>query len=507
MKKIFISTALIVLIVALLFPVTLLSREVKWKIKSTVTWTIKGNFNLYYQLPELQYALAKGSPYPLKGIQVRVSAAEQGIGKWNTWPDVTTASDGSFKVTNEKDQTKRKFRVEFRFHSDELEIRHENSTEELFSKDAKWYTAYETDDFFDAGTINLGTFIFRENAKLDVGAFEPRRHAEIWIVAKAAIDYFKTFGSAYEYKSTNYHSKQIKIKYPHDDTKAFGDVTASYSNPLNGVIYLYRNSSGSNDHFDVATIYHEMMHIWAYEHNSWPNGGEIDLMFAIVSQKYGHDSHGFTNNKVAFHEGFAEYASDELCLALFPKSNSVSTASSSTTYVTGIHYHEARLPYNRDRLNEGVASPGDDGSSKITSIDKMQTHDAGWWSYLHILTTLGLEAKTFSRSIISTSTSYAKVFNTQTFGCTNCFIGTQYGANQTGSCTLTKQISFKDVLKVFNSNSSAGYSTALGTDDMKLDKFIQRAKAILGLSTKDADTYIRLADPSGNLQPYDALCK
>jgi hypothetical protein len=487
------------LLTALIIPVSIYAKDHK-----NVKWTIKGKFGLYYQLPELQYAMAMGKPFPLKGIQVRVSAAEKGIGVWNSWPDVTTNSDGSFTVTNDKNQWQRKFKVEFRFHSDELEIRHENSTAELFSKDAKWYTAYDKGDFFEAGTIDLEHFIFRDNAFEDMGEWEPRRHAEIWIVAKASIDYLKSYGSAYAY------TKQVKIKYPHDDAaiKIDGlfdkDVTSSYANPLNGVIYLYK--SETEDHFDVHSIYHEMMHIWAYEHNASMNGGETALIKAIVAQ---HESHGFTTNKVSFHEGFAEYAADELCLALFPSCNCATVPSSGTSGSTttaweeGTHYHSVRLPFNRDQLNEGVNQPGNNGSSKLTSLSKMQTHDAGWWSFLHILTTEGLEAKNFSRSIKNTSTESSA----STFKCTSCFIGTEYGAHQTGGCTLSRRITFKDVLRTFISDESAGYSKNLNSDDMYIDKFLKRLKAIQGISTKDIDTYYKLSDPADKTQPFEAWCK
>src|SRR6188474_1000207 len=95
------------------------------------TWKVKGSFAIDPQFPELTYRTAIGYSYPPKGIKVKISAKEKGIGIWNEWATVTTDENGNFSLSKEKDGTDRAFRIEFKFESDDLEIRHSNSENSL----------------------------------------------------------------------------------------------------------------------------------------------------------------------------------------------------------------------------------------------------------------------------------------------------------------------------------------------------------------------------------------
>lgn len=458
------------------------------------TWKIRGKFVIRHQIPELQDMYGDAGGAILHGITVKISAKEKGIGIWNEWGEVKTGPEGKFSLTMEKDATQRAFKIEFKFDNpDLLEIRHEESTDPL-QKKVKWYTAYNKDEWHSAGTLDVGDLIFRDGGHEDMGSWEPRRHAEIWVVARSVIDYVNGLGSKYEFTS------QLKIKYPNTS----GPATSSYANPANKVVYIYRMDGlpkdgviRDSDHFfDIPTIIHEIMHIWAYQHSK----GEMELAEALFEHQA---THGFepalseswwtdflesvlgrgklTWEAVAWQEGFAEYAADKLLEELY-------------------NYPKV-LPYNRPQLLEGVGIPGCPGSDVIDNLNKIQNHDAGWWQVFHILSFPGIGAIELTRSPSQTNDAKELCNSTRT----NLYAYYAYGAHQTGGCAAP-DITFKDILEVCLASPSDGYDSDIGKDDMTIENYLTRAKKILHLSSTDKEIFKDLCDPVGSMQPHAAWC-
>ena len=415
------------------------------------TWSVTGQLSVEHQLSELQ-AKYGGKSY-LKGIKVKVSAKEKifGVwGTWNSWGEEITSSSGSFSVTKTKNCNPRRFKAEVKFQSDDLEVRYQYSTSDPLT-DVKWYTIYEeTEGEHDAGTLSLGEKTFSSSGRQDLNDWEARRHADIWVLYQLAIEYVASLGSDYQFTT------QIKVKYPHDGI-AGDNVETSYANPTTKVIYIVKNSV--KDCFNTPTLLHELGHIWAYNHTT----GEICLTETLLSNG---STHGLVDDPcTAFHEGFADWWMDKMTEALFGTS--------------------PPLPYNRAYLSTGGLG------TALTSLSLMQRHDDGWISVFHTLTTKDLHRYTFKESGSSVTSPYIEI-KPITIMTTNC---------------SSPDLSFKNVLRVFNEDASAGYPSKLSRDDTTIDAFLTRVEKILSSFTSDhRDLYKDLVDPSKTVQPSEKLC-
>ena len=143
------------------------------------------------------------------------------------------------------------------------------------------------------------------------------------------------------------------------------------------------------------------------------------------------------------------------------------------------------LPYNRAYLSTGGLG------TALTSLSLMQRHDDGWISVFHTLTTKDLHRYTFKESGSSVTSPYIEI-KPITIMTTNC---------------SSPDLSFKNVLRVFNEDASAGYPSKLSRDDTTIDAFLTRVEKILSSFTSDhRDLYKDLVDPSKTVQPSEKLC-
>lgn len=411
-------------------------------------WTVKGKLQVDHDLPGLPGTYDKSA---LGNVEIKVSAKEKVFGTWgtwNAWPTVRTDSAGAFTVRNTKNCDGRRFKVEVRFKDSELEVRHETSTSSV--EKVKWYTIVdETSGEHAAGTTDLGTKTFASTGAHDLDDAEARAHADIWFVYKKAIAKAASYGSDYAFTT------QIKVKYPHNSAVANDSAEASYANPTTKVIYIFRSNDGTQDHKDVGTLLHEMGHIWAYNHSS----GEICLTESLVMTQNTHDL--VDDHCVAFHEGWAEFFSNEMTRALFGG--------------------DKLLPHGRPRLNAGL------NGVALTSKSLMQRHDGGWWSVFHTLSTPSLHKYDFGTPGGTTPAGSIAVKSVLPFGCTS------------------PDISFKEVMSVFNPGGS--YTAKISRGETTIEGFLNRAAARLtDLSEDDAETIETLVDPASSVQPSSELC-
>ncbi len=419
-------------------------------------WTVSGTLRVEYaRLAEM--AAREGGTAPLANVRVKVSARSKVLGvwgTWNKWEKTRGDGDGRFTVGKRKNCGDRQFKVEVKFEDDDLEIRHETATSSLTK--VKWYEAVQDADngrVRTSSTVNLGTLTFRPGGGAELGDFEARRHAELWGLYHLVFDHLAAKGPKFAFKS------RVKIKYPHNSLLAPDAVEASYVNPTTEVMYIYRSRDGSEDHFTVETLLHELGHRWAFERFR----GELCLTLDLITSG---DTHDLADDPcVAFHEGFAKYFQQQLENELFGEAPD--------------------LPYNRARLDAGVGFP----PTALTSIDLLQRFDEGWWT---VLTSITLPA-----------------IHRYDYGTADRAVGTGRIAERTlvpRFCS-PPSISFKNLLRVFEPKSSAGYPEYLDRGDTTLDGFLTRADAILGsMDADDRNLFMVLADPASSLQPADLLC-
>jgi len=413
------------------------------------SYTVSGKVRVNHQLNELQDAYGTS---PLRGIQVRISGKAKVLGTWgwyNSWDTVTTNDEGEFSLTKSKWCYDRRFKVEVKFDDSELEVRHATSTTSLTK--VLWYVVEDetASEAHDANTenINLGTFTFGSTGQHDLNETEPRAHADIWVAYKDVINLMKDYGSKYEFTS------QIKVKYPHDGIVEDG-IEGNYANPLTQVIYIISNSS--SDSFNMGTLFHELMHVWAYQHST----GESVLATYLIAHG---TTHGFVSNPaISFHEGFASYGNEELQAALYGES----------TY----------LPYSREGMT---------GTKDFFSLEDLELHDDGVLSALRLLSLDDVTDYEFGEEYIS--------------GTYDTYV-TEKQLMFLASCDAP-DLSFKQVLRVFSTKASAGYDDVIDADEMNVTDFYTRAADILNdFSEDDASTYLELTDPESTLQPEDAYC-
>lgn len=263
----------------------------------TCTYTVSGRLLVRHQLGKLVDIFGETSP--LAGVQVRVSTERLSSLGWTgytRWSVVRTDSEGYFSASRTTICDERRPRIEVKFDDHDMEIRHETSTSSIVK--VKWYTVMIDDKIIGAGESLYDGLVFEEGAPLALGDFEPRRHADIWVLYHQIAEYMAMY--SYPFRS------KIKIKYPHDGITADGPEE-SYANPLNGVIYIVKNDR-QDDGRSINTMIHELMHIWLYDYSQ--NEHRMSTYLATHREE---GTHGITERAfVAFHEGFAEHAAQHL---------------------------------------------------------------------------------------------------------------------------------------------------------------------------------------------------
>jgi hypothetical protein len=408
-------------------------------------WKVSGKISSLNLLSELKTKF--GSKSYLENLEVKVSAKEKVLGIWgtfNAWDVVRTNSSGSFTASNNKNCDERRFKVEVRFNDDDLEIHWEKSTQ-ILNKDVLWYTVHdETSGEHPASVVNLGEFTFGTN-KLDLDDYDAHHHADIWQVYHMAIDHFKGMSSEIAFKN------KIKVKYPHDSA-IVGSNESSYANPITHHIYIHKDAT--TDHFNLTTLYHELFHIWVYDHFS----GEGCLTESLVLTG---NTHGIVNDPcVAFNEGAAQWGMLQLKQALFE--------------IT------PPLPYSRQNL----------ASSGATNLGLVQRLDNGWQSLLSTITLPDLNKYNFNGS-----STYIGLLSPVPSNCS------------------TPSNGFRKVLRVFLENPDVGYPKLLSKNETTIESFLTRADAILTnfgtASVSDLQVrnlYRDLADTSKTTQPSNVLC-
>ena len=424
MKK---SLVLLILF-AMLMPSALLAKR---------TWKLRGTLKAKHLMPLLS---GKYGTSALKNVEVRVKGSykitKKKWGPYGSWGTVRTNSSGVFSLTKKKSKKARRFKVEVKFEDKKVLV-----------KKSKWITVYSSSRSHNGPSVDFGHLIFKEGGRGELGKRTPRVHADIWVAAHLLVRKMASYG--YPYKS------KLRVKYP-SNTVAKDSAESSFANPATKVINLFRAKNGSRDHADVRTLYHEAMHIWAYQH-CW---GELGLAMRLLIER---TTHGLVKKSfVAFHEGFAEFGKDVLVKKIF-------------------NVVDAEKPYTRHYLNNDVPY------QPITNLDKLNRHDYGWRSIFHMLILNNLEMYS---------------------------VGTKSSPNQKFAYTVSirkkrydsPRLNFRDILKSFQKAKSKGYKSVIKKKEMSLTPYLKRLAAICpGFKKKHIKAIKEVLNPAGTKQPADVF--
>lgn len=463
------------------------------------TWIINGDIKVRHELQEVKDAFTETGP--LGGILVQVSAKQKALGvwsPWNSWANVITDSSGHFEVKNEKSDNKRRFKIEVKFKSDELKIFGAHSallrtvlgsllalltnaqlTGIIFIQILKlvsrilykteWHKIYEEGDNIEHnhGTVNLpvaGELIFEAGGKHSLGEDEPRKHAQIWFIYSKTFKFLKDLGQEIPY------TRPVAIKYPHhnplfDLNLPIGNITisnvieASYTDPANQIIYLIENSDHSEFRLDI--MIHELMHIWMFRRTR----GELTLAWQNTVHGGVHnlpEEHSY----VSFHEGFAEWSSNQAQRQLFKVERP-------TVYEK---FDDVGLPFSRKGLRD----------NELTSLAEADRNEFAWISLFNMMVTNNLHKFDFNGAL--------------------GFVEDNFTPNPLQACSSPFIIT-RDVLRVVSANPDRGIDENITKDEMTIDGFLNRALALIpSLTEAHTGLYKRLLDPNDTVNPHDILC-
>jgi hypothetical protein len=219
----------------------------------------------------------------------------------------------------------------------------------------------------------------------------------------------------------------------------------SYANPITNHIYI------EADDLDEDTLVHELMHVWAYQHSTGEDGLAVELLA-------NGSTHGLVDESyVAFHEGFAEYAKDELLGALYG--------------------HDTGLPYSREKLGAGI------NGVPLQTIARLQRHDDGWRSVFRTLTLSPLNLYDFLDPYAGTLSSTYVVRR-----------------DLARVCDGIPGLDFADILLAFESNAGRGLPDDITTGEMTVEGFLERlAVTDTDMDDADADAFLELLKPGATV--------
>lgn len=461
-----------------------------------VVWTLRGRINVVPQLadvaPLATVSTSFGNAAPLAGVKVQVSAKQFGADPtWDEWGETTTDADGNFEVRHTKNETKRLFRVRVQFKSDRLRIYPPNDSllkkfvdvasllvpggvltslataaaqealEQLLEQstrvlyDVKWITARQDSDGDKRSgpVVDFGNVNFRAGGSQELGGFTERRHAEIWLVASRGMNLIEGLGD-FGFRG----DRSVAFLYPHENPVIGDGIESSYCNPHNDIVYLVRNSQ--IDHFNVDTILHELVHLWAYQHTS---GEEKLATYLLV---HGSTHTGRVARWVAWHEAFAEAVSNEITRQLLGTRSTVYRA-----------FTAERRPLSRPYLN-GL------GIRTLADVDQFEF---GWLSAFGLL---------LCPDVCSLDMTGSGPYATDTTP----------GVQPTGftMCRAPK-FTLGDLLRVV-AHAPDGKDGGLDKTEMTLGLFLRRCVDVVAKFTSThADAYLKILDPAETRQPSELL--
>ncbi|MFY0563766.1 hypothetical protein ACN28E_07960 [Archangium lansingense] len=453
-------------------------------------WTIKGRLLVRTEFPEVAKAL--GEDLPLAGVRVKVSAKEIGADPtWDEWGEDITDANGNFCINKDKDKSKRRFQVRVLFKDqDFLKIypandgpisKLINTTAHLMpggavlqvstgldpavleeflgaasrlTYDVDWITVHEDKDKDHEkgpGVVDLHDLVFKSGAGAERSGLDQRRHADLWCLARILRDKLAGMGPGLGY----IEKKPLAIKYPHKSPLIADGSETAYADPANDVVFLVRNSV--RDNFDLETVSHELLHLWAYQHSS----GELGLAWQLFI-------HGTTHvgrqkkTWTAFHEAFAAVAQAELRRQLFNEGATIGGVEAK------------RRPFTRGYLK----------SQGVNFLAEMEHFEIGWISLFNLLL-----CRQVCELDMNGADTYAVTSVTRNPLC------------------VAPRISFADLLGVFLPQAPIEFHTELRTDQMTFSTFLNRLSAAMPdrFTSRHRDAYLAIIDPNGTAQPADLL--
>jgi hypothetical protein len=370
---------------------------------------------------------------PLKGVAVKVEY-QQGVGLWRDLGETTTAADGRFTVSSAERPRDRSFRVKVRLKSADLSVRsHVN---------ADWDSVYQQNSTSQGGLVGL-TLVFggraasANGARSELDDEKNRERAELWALARQLLDRLDALGQPFGQRLIRPFRVEIVSPAASDE---------SWAGPARRDVHIVPKAT-------INAIFHEIMHIWAYDHTRFLFGGQAGLIGSAVSGLSTHEPSEKTST--AFHEGFASFAAAQML---------------TETFGCGIP-----RPLNRLGLVR----------SQVFSLADVAHSDDGWRSVFATLTTPNLHEFSFGAAGDNGASFIQPIVDPPP-----------------GDSPFT---SFQSILGLFGAADVDGAKRRMDRGDMRsVEAFLDRVIAVFrGKFVGTKDQYLRLFDPGETVEPAE----
>ena len=434
-------------------------------------WTISGRLRV-------RESEIDGEPHdrPLKGIEVKVSARDTTIAPWTSWGTVRTDADGDFTLHEANNGKSRFLRVRARLVGGDLEV-NDSKLDDLASfdlLDENWRTVWESNGQARGPRRIDRHSRLRCRQPFDLGDPTLRRQALIWYVLRTAIDRLEDEDPWFAMNG------KIAAIYPAHVVSDLLGPSQSYANGLTRMIYLNQGQPDTHWHPDV--VLHEFMHLWNYDHNTGTTNWVGALCSGRGNLQADLSTHGYQENpNVAFHEGFAYWASNALLHELW-----------------GLRLNK---PFNRREIaaNQGLTTlemveqsdQGVESALRLLRCDERQ----GWWSHL-----FGT-SETYPDNQPDDNANGVPDYPDE--------VGVKKRLDGRQVPSSPNSLSLWDILRTFRATPADGWSTdwQVGNVDYGVVRFIDRAVDIHNLGEDVRLMLKRCIDPLATDEPYEALPK
>ena len=400
----------------------MLEAEAEDELGGRCTWRVKGRLMVRENATTGDFR-----DRPLAGMDVRIYGSLLNNGGFGIWGTVRTNSQGYYSLAKRKSCSRRKLRVRARFRGHELTINEPGASD--------WMRIYESTSTRRSGTLDLGSRKFSLTSYGALRDWGNIQRATFWYTLKTVMDRMKSENSWFAFDRT------VRVRYP-----AWTTNGKSWADGISSTAYI---ATGDGE---IETVLHEVMHLWNYQHNY----GTTNWLRAVLGDG---STHGLQEEpNVAFHEGFAAWAQEELRHEIWGNGKP--------------------RPVTRWHL----------GQRELASLSRLERNGAGVRWGLRLLTTPSI---------------YRYVFGTRhsdRYGTVVDRVAYPEG------CPSAPQVDFWDVLYVFKANPNRGWSRDWEVQDRDygLRRFYRRARDILPrFRTGDYDLYLDLLDASQSREPRD----
>jgi len=380
----------------------------------------------------------------LAGVRVVISATTTGT-VWNQWCDVRTGADGKFRCVVDKSDASRRFKIDVFLEDDLLRVmrpRFLRTGKEKGEAETAPIEAWKDESKRDNGRFGAITL---DDASADNDDRNHARRAALWYVARHLQNKLA------ERNAWLGFNKQLTIVHPSMmNTISTGNrvhISADWRGPAD------------NPSYNITDVVHEIMHIWNYQHN---HGVGANWVCGIAGT---HNRQEPRN--IAFHEGFAQWASYALQRVLWARSTT-------------------QAPYHRSKI------ANDDGF-RIADLKEFEKKDDCVTSALHLLVYPHAERLLFgTRTSPPSSTTGALAVEIVEIATDKISIAM--------TCPAGK-LDLWDVLLAFRGGQHANWPTdwQVGNDSFGLLRFYDRVSDIFPdkFPQSAKDVYVGLLDPNG----------